>query len=316
MAIQTSDARSGVRGRRPLGARPARLLPHAARRRARRRRRQLRPQGRRAARPGRRVRLRQDHDRAGADAADPAARADRGRRRSLVDGTDLLAAARGADAAAPPGRHRDGRPGRDELAQPGDPRARPDRGRAPRSRRPALEGRARRADRRPACSGSAWPARRRHVPARAERRHEAARLHRHRDQPAAEGHHRRRADQRPRRRRPAPGDGDAAERPGRAGRRGDPGRPRHGADGPGRRPARRDVRRHAGRAVRRPSDLRGAAPPVQPAADRQPAVAGQEGRLPGHPRAAAVAARQAEGLPVPSALPQGVRHAAWTWSRS
>ena len=59
--------------------------------------------------------------------------------------------------------------------------------------------------------------------------------------------------------------------------------------------------------------FRAAAPSLQPAADRQPAVAGREGRVPGHPRSAALAAQPAGRLLLPLALPA----APWTaapWS--
>ena len=46
-----------------------------------------------------------------------------------------------------------------------------------------------------------------------------------------------------------------------------------------------------------------AAAPVHPVADRQPALAGGEGRSPGHPRAAAVAAQPTARLPVLRSLP-------------
>ena len=181
-------------------------------------------------------------------------------------------------AAAGPDRA--GAAGLDELAQPGAAHPRPDRRRArattasdvtarqldgARARSPAAG--------RPAARG------RRHVSARAQRRHEAARLHRHRHQPAPQGDHRRRADQRARRGGAAPGDGDARPGPAGAGRRRDPGRPRHGADGPVRRPPRRDVRRAGWSRSRRSATIFTAPlPSVHADADRQPAVARAEGR--------------------------------------
>ena len=52
-------------------------------------------------------------------------------------------------------------------------------------------------------------------------------------------------------------------------------------------------------------DVPGAAAPLQPAADRQPADPRSEGRAPGHPRAAALAAEPAARLPLPPALSVG-----------
>ncbi|MER3486905.1 MAG: hypothetical protein C4345_13950, partial [Chloroflexota bacterium] len=54
-----------------------------------------------------------------------------------------------------------------------------------------------------------------------------------------------------------------------------------------------------------PRELQGAAPPLHPAPDQYAACAGGEGRVQGHSRAAALAARRSARLRLPSSLPQG-----------
>ena len=68
-------------------------------------------------------------------------------------------------------------------------------------------------------------------------------------------------------------------------------------------PPRRDVRGETGRDRAGAGDLPGAAAPVHATADRQPALAQRERRLPGRARPRALAARPADRLPLPSALP-------------
>ena len=216
------------------------------------------------------------------------------------------------------GRHRAGAAGLDELAQPGAAHPRADRRRARAITARCCRARDSSTRMCAICCGQVGlpPEVGGHVSARAVRRHEAARLHRHRDLPAPQGDHRRRADQRARRGRAAPGDGHARPRAAGTGRRGDAGRPRHGADGAVRRPARRDVCRPAGggRADRR--DHHGAAASLHADADRQPALAGAEGDDAGHSRAGAAAARPAARLRLPSALPACRRRAAASSGRS
>ena len=70
----------------------------------------------------------------------------------------------------------------------------------------------------------------------------------------------------------------------------------------------RDVRRQAGRGLRRSRDIfERAAASLHPAADREPAVARAEGRLPGHPRPAAVAAAPPPGCPFHPRCPHAMR---------
>ena len=97
------------------------------------------------------------------------------------------------------------------------------------------------ATRRRSCSprSACRPRGREPLPARAERRQKQRVVHRHRHRAQPKHHRRRRADQRARRGRAAPGHADARPACRRAGRRGDPDRPRHGPDGPVRRHRRR-----------------------------------------------------------------------------
>jgi len=79
-------------------------------------------------------------------------------------------------------------------------------------------------------------------------------------------------------------------RPGKN-RRLDPARrPRHGVDGPSRRPAGGHVRGHACRSLRRRGDLPRAPSSLYATADREPADPGTQRRLSGHTRVAPVAA--------------------------
>ena len=128
-----------------------------------------------------------------------------------LENIDLLAVPEAQMKAAATRPDRAGRPGLDELAEPGGARPRPDRRRPGGPRREAHEKRAGRAGDEPAGQGGPVAPGGEHVPARAQRRDEATRRDRHRHQPAPQGDHRRRADQRARRRRSAPGDGDAQE---------------------------------------------------------------------------------------------------------
>ncbi len=135
----------------------------------------------------------------------------------------------------------------------------PDRGRAPGPRRGGRRAAAPRPIAGAPAAGRPRPRGRRHVPAPAERRHEAAGLHRDRREPLPQGDRGRRAHERARRGRPAPGHGHAGPGPDGAGGRGHPGRPRHGADGPVRRPPRRHVRGPAGGDLAGSRGLHGAA---------------------------------------------------------
>ena len=67
-------------------------------------------------------------------------------------------------------------------------------------------------------------------------------------------------------------------------------RPRHGVDGPSRRPAGGHVRGHACRSLRRRGDLPRAPSSLYATADREPSDPGTQRRLSGHTRVAPVAA--------------------------
>ena len=90
-------------------------------------------------------------------------------------------------------------------------------------------------------------------------------------------------------------------------------RPRHGVDGPGRRPARGHVRGHACRSLRRPDDLPRAPSSLYPTTDCEPADPRTQGRLSGHTRLAPVAAQsRRRGCSFRTRCPHAMSVAKWT----
>ncbi len=265
----------------------------------------------------RRVRVREDHDRAVDHAAAAPGRAHHRRDDHPGRAGDLLAG-RGRDAPRPRQRGRDDLPGPDDLAEPDDDGRRPDR------RDRAAAPRRGRQDRagprgRGAGPGRHAPARRAGVqlPAPAVGRHAAAGHDRDGAGLRAQAADRRRADHGAGRDDPE-ADPRAHRRPApAAGHGGHPGHPRPGGDRRARRPGRGDVRGqgdgvdHHGPAVRQP-----------PASLHRGAVrrAAGEGRRPDraavqHPRAAPGPDRPAGRVPVRRPVPVRAGHAAGRPSR-
>ncbi len=252
----------------------------------------------------RRIRLRQEHHRAGPDG--PAAA---GRDHHL--GQRPVRGARPVPADRPAARrfarqpHGDDLPGADDQPEPGLHHRRPDR----RGHPPAQGGRQGRGPRpgagdaapgaHPGAGEAAGrlsaPAVGRHAPARHDRHGPGQR-------PAAAD--RRRADHGAGRHHPGPDPGAGAAAAGRDRHRHDPDHPRPRRGGGGRRPCRGDVCRTHRRIRPGRGHLRGSAAPLHHRADGIGAVAGPARGAPGHhPRHGAAGRPHAAGLPLRPALP-------------